>query len=46
MFAERLTADDTATLDRLLDAQDAAGLAQRPDMFLLKARTLHLAHRV
>ncbi|MGW0551685.1 class I SAM-dependent methyltransferase [Streptomyces altiplanensis] len=46
VFAEHLTADDTATLDRLLDAQDAAGLAHRPDMFLLKARTLHLAHRL
>ncbi|WP_028813034.1 class I SAM-dependent methyltransferase [Streptomyces flavidovirens] len=44
-FAEHLTADDAATLDRLLDAQDVAGLARRRDVFLLQARTLHIAHR-
>ncbi|MGW7055859.1 class I SAM-dependent methyltransferase [Streptomyces sp. NPDC054887] len=46
VYAERLTADDVATLDRLLDEGDPAGLAQRPDVFLLRARTLHLGHRV
>ncbi|OEJ24186.1 SAM-dependent methyltransferase [Streptomyces agglomeratus] len=45
VFADRLTAQDVATLDRLLDARDAAGLAQRPDVFMLRARTLHIAHR-
>ncbi|GHB08834.1 class I SAM-dependent methyltransferase [Streptomyces chryseus] len=45
VYAERLAAEDVATLDRLLDARDPAGLAQRPDVFLLRARTLHLAHR-
>ncbi|MEV8308619.1 class I SAM-dependent methyltransferase [Streptomyces flavidovirens] len=44
-FAEHLTADDVATLDRLLDARDEAGLARRRDVFLLQARTLHIGHR-
>jgi hypothetical protein len=41
-FAEELSADDLATLDRLLDPEDPAGLHQRPDLFLLTARTVHL----
>lgn len=45
VFAGHLTADDVATLERLLDPEDAAGLARRPDVFLLTARTLHIAHR-
>ncbi|MBT2397163.1 trans-aconitate 2-methyltransferase [Streptomyces sp. ISL-100] len=45
VFADRLAADDVATLERLLDARDPVGLAQRPDVFMLQARTLHIAHR-
>ncbi|MEU4262283.1 class I SAM-dependent methyltransferase [Streptomyces argenteolus] len=44
-FADRLTAEDTATLDRLLDPADPAGLRLRPDVFTLSARTVHLARR-
>ncbi|MGR8007225.1 class I SAM-dependent methyltransferase [Streptomyces hypolithicus] len=44
-FGDALTADDAATLDRLLDPLDEAGLHRRPDTFVLAARTLHLAHR-
>lgn len=45
VFADRLTAEDTAVLDRLLDDDDPAGLHRRPDVFLLSARTVHLARR-
>ncbi|MFF2012094.1 class I SAM-dependent methyltransferase [Streptomyces sp. NPDC058195] len=45
MFQERLTAEDVAALDRLLDADDPAGLRQRPDVYLLSARTVHLGRR-
>lgn len=41
--AERLDADDLATLDRLLDADDAAGLLRRDDVYLLTAETVHAA---
>ncbi|MEU1128053.1 class I SAM-dependent methyltransferase [Streptomyces sp. NPDC005899] len=41
-FADRLTAEDTETLDRLLDPADPAGLRRRPDVFTLSARTVHL----
>ncbi|MFB6505416.1 class I SAM-dependent methyltransferase [Streptomyces sp. NPDC002466] len=44
-FAEYLTAEDTAALDRLLDPDDPAGLRRRPDLFLLSARTVHLGRR-
>ncbi|HET6857162.1 MAG TPA: class I SAM-dependent methyltransferase [Streptomyces sp.] len=44
-LADRLEADDIATLDRLLDPADPAGLRQRPDVFLLTARTVHVARR-
>lgn len=42
MFAEDLTAEDIAVLDRLLDPEDPAGLRRRPDVFLLSVRTVHL----
>jgi SAM-dependent methyltransferase len=45
MFAGELAADDVATLDRLLDPEDPAGLHHRPDVFLLMARTVHVARR-
>ncbi|WP_405406463.1 class I SAM-dependent methyltransferase [Streptomyces sp. NBC_01104] len=44
-LADRLEADDHAVLDRLLDPEDPAGLRQRPDTFLLLARTVHLGRR-
>lgn len=44
-FADLLTAQDAAALDRLLDPADPAGLRLRPDLFLLSARTVHLARR-
>lgn len=45
MLADRLAAEDIAVLDRLLDPDDPAGLRHRPDVFLLSARTVHLARR-
>ncbi|MFD4689988.1 class I SAM-dependent methyltransferase [Streptomyces sp. NPDC058463] len=44
-FADRLTAEDAATLDRLLEPGAPEGLGLRPDLFLLSARTVHLARR-
>jgi SAM-dependent methyltransferase len=44
-LAERLTEEDLATLDRLLDPDDPAGLHHRPDLHLLVARTVHTARR-
>lgn len=41
--ADHLAADDLATLDRLLDPEDPAGLRRRGDVFLLDARTVHFA---
>lgn len=41
--AEHLAEDDVATLDRLLDPDDPAGLRQRRDVFLLDAQTVHFA---
>lgn len=43
---ERLDAEDRATLARLLDADDPAGLAHRPDLFLMTAQTVHTARAV
>ncbi|WP_280336788.1 class I SAM-dependent methyltransferase [Nocardia wallacei] len=40
-----LDPDDRATLDRLLDPTDPQGIDQRPDAFLLTARTVHYARR-
>jgi SAM-dependent methyltransferase len=41
-FGDRLTDDDLATVDRLLDPADPRGLAHRDDLFWLTARTLHI----
>lgn len=41
--AEHLASDDLATLDRLPDPEDPAGLRHRPDVFLLDAQTVHFA---
>lgn len=43
LVTERLGAEDAATFDRLLDPDDDAGVLRRPDVFLLAARTVHLA---
>ncbi|GHH93079.1 class I SAM-dependent methyltransferase [Streptomyces capillispiralis] len=45
VVAEDLDADDRATLDRLLDPADPAGVHQRPDVFVLAAHTVHSAVR-
>ncbi|MEV3988078.1 class I SAM-dependent methyltransferase [Streptomyces sp. NPDC049837] len=44
-LGERLAPEDRATLDRLLDPEDPLGLHQRPDLFMLTARTVHTARR-
>ncbi|GAA2555947.1 MULTISPECIES: class I SAM-dependent methyltransferase [Streptomyces] len=44
-MAERLDAEDRATLDRLLDPDDRASLHHRPDVFVLAAHTVHTAVR-
>ncbi|MEU1366926.1 class I SAM-dependent methyltransferase [Streptomyces sp. NPDC005803] len=44
-LGDRLGAEDLATLDRLLDPEDPAGLRRRPDTYLLMARTVHLGRR-
>lgn len=44
-LGDRLDAEDTAALDRLLDPEDPAGLHQRRDTYLLMARTVHLGRR-
>ncbi|WP_406090226.1 class I SAM-dependent methyltransferase [Streptomyces sp. NBC_01013] len=44
-LGDRLDAEDIATLDRLLDPEDPAGLHRRPDTYLLMARTVHLGRR-
>ncbi|WP_329268842.1 class I SAM-dependent methyltransferase [Streptomyces sp. NBC_01451] len=41
MFADELDAEDRATLDRLLDPDDKAGLHHRPDIFVLATHTLY-----
>ena len=40
-----VSADDLRAIDRLLDSDDTLGLAQRPDLFLLSAATVHTARR-
>ncbi|MFB9390379.1 class I SAM-dependent methyltransferase [Streptomyces coeruleoprunus] len=45
VLADHLDATDRATLDRLLDPSDPAGLHHRPDIHLLTARTVHTARR-
>ncbi|MEV5643905.1 methyltransferase [Streptomyces flaveolus] len=44
-FGEGLDAEDRATLDRLLDPGDAAGVHRRPDVFVLLAHTVYTAVR-
>ncbi|MFD9241935.1 SAM-dependent methyltransferase, partial [Streptomyces sp. NPDC059556] len=44
-FADRLDADDRATLDRLLDPADERSLHHRTDLFYLAARTVHTARK-
>ncbi|MGW2562336.1 class I SAM-dependent methyltransferase [Streptomyces sp. NPDC001514] len=41
----RLSAEDIAVMDRLLDPDDEEGLMHRPDCYLLAARTVHTARR-
>lgn len=43
--ADGLDAADRATLDRLLDPADPAGVHRRPDVFVLEACTVHTAVR-
>jgi SAM-dependent methyltransferase len=42
-YGDSLAPDDLATLDRLLDPADEAGLLRRPDVYLLTAKTVHTA---
>ncbi|MEU1072132.1 MULTISPECIES: class I SAM-dependent methyltransferase [unclassified Streptomyces] len=42
---EELSPEDAAVLRRLMDPEDEAGLARRPDVFLLTARSIHTARR-
>ncbi|OAR23420.1 SAM-dependent methyltransferase [Streptomyces sp. ERV7] len=42
---DQLSAQDAAVLRRLVDPADEAGLARRPDVFLLTARSIHTARR-
>lgn len=42
MRADALDADDLATVDRLLNADDPQSLHHRPDVFLLSAQTVHV----
>ena len=44
-LADRLDPADAAALARLVDPDDPAGLANRPDLFLLSANTVHVATR-
>jgi len=44
-FGEGLDAEDRATLDRLLDPEDAASVHRRPDVFVLLAHTVYTAVR-
>jgi SAM-dependent methyltransferase len=44
-LAGSLDAEDLATLDRLLDPDDPAGIDNRPDVFFLAAKTVHSATR-
>ncbi|WP_327726934.1 class I SAM-dependent methyltransferase [Streptomyces sp. NBC_00487] len=43
ILADFLDASDLATIDRLLDPDDKAGLYHRTDLFVLAAHTVHLA---
>ncbi|MGW1378813.1 class I SAM-dependent methyltransferase [Streptomyces sp. NPDC002446] len=43
LYGDHLTADDRTTLARLTDPDDPAGIARRPDVFVLSAQTVHTA---
>ncbi|WP_133913822.1 class I SAM-dependent methyltransferase [Streptomyces sp. NBC_00582] len=43
VYGDTLDAEDRATLDRLLDPDDPAGVQHRPDVFVLAAHTVHTA---
>ena len=45
MFEDELDAEDRATLDRLVDPDDKAGLYHRPDVFVLATHTGHTGSR-
>lgn len=45
-LADRLSAEDLDTLDRLLDDDAPTGIMWRPDAFFLMATTVHTARRV
>jgi SAM-dependent methyltransferase len=45
VYGEALDAEDRATLDRLLDPEDAASVHQRADVFVLAAHTVYTAVR-
>ncbi|NMH94185.1 class I SAM-dependent methyltransferase [Pseudonocardia bannensis] len=40
-LADQISAEDRATVERLLDPQDEEGLYRRPDLFVLMATTVH-----
>ncbi|MFG2209622.1 class I SAM-dependent methyltransferase [Streptomyces sp. NPDC048638] len=42
-YGDQLDPEDLTTLTRLTDPHDAAGLARRPDAFLLSVQTVHTA---
>ncbi|MEW5356467.1 trans-aconitate 2-methyltransferase [Streptomyces sp. 16-176A] len=44
-MGDALDAEDRATLERLLDPADEASVHRRPDVFVLKAHTVHTAVR-
>ncbi|GAA5081715.1 class I SAM-dependent methyltransferase [Streptomyces similanensis] len=44
-LGDGLDAEDRAALDRLLDPEDEASVHRRPDVFVLKAHTVHTAVR-
>lgn len=43
VYGDTLDPEDRATLDRLLDPDDPAGVQHRPDVFVLAAHTVHTA---
>ncbi|MEV7229818.1 MULTISPECIES: class I SAM-dependent methyltransferase [Polymorphospora] len=44
LLADRIEADDRAQLERLLDPRADEGVLRRPDVFVLAATTVHIAH--
>lgn len=45
LIGDRLSAQDGDALDILLDQRDQRSMAQRPDLFVLAAQTVHVASR-